>query len=221
MICGDNFTYLQTCHQFTARTRTFEATPLTWSSVDLRTSILENHQSSRSLDWASEFTAEERFLKLFEVHNFIVSRIRQISAVLNQEADLRYDIDSEIVSHNVKGSANHVKIRKHLHEHFLAPKQNIDPLIHSRTHSRIRQLQRFEGDSFLPNSPTLSRNRKVLSQRGHKSLAHGEPVHWSLRTGYHKYAVGDVLASSTDDWSEIYYLYTWVLKEPTTFVERV
>jgi hypothetical protein len=58
------------------------------------------------------------FLKISEVLNFTVSRIRQIPAVLKRKGDLRFDVISTIISHNVRVSGNHVKIAKHFHESF-------------------------------------------------------------------------------------------------------
>jgi hypothetical protein len=63
VIYGTNFTYLQACHQFTPRTRTFEATPLTESFLDLRLFIRDSRQPPRSPNQVSAFTAELRFLK--------------------------------------------------------------------------------------------------------------------------------------------------------------
>jgi hypothetical protein len=160
VICGANFTYLQDYHQFTPRTRTFEATPLTWSSFDLQTSIHKSRQSSRSLSRASEYIVEEMFLKISEVLNFTVSQIRQIPAVLKREADLRFDVNSTIVSHNVRGSANHVKIAKHFHESFsrLETEPRVfDLFTNTFTNSSVPT---FWGWNFLAEFPNTSHSGK-------------------------------------------------------------
>jgi hypothetical protein len=139
VICGANFTYLQAGHQFTPRTRTFEATPLTGSSLDLRPFIQENYQSPRSLNWVSAFTVEVNFFEISEVSISTIPRTRQVSTVLKQEADLRSNAHSTIVSHNLKVLVNHVKISKHFHKQLHITKQSNDLVAYFRTLSWIRQ----------------------------------------------------------------------------------
>jgi hypothetical protein len=139
VICGANFTYLQADHQFTPRTRTFEATPLTGSSLDLRPFTHENRQSPRSLNWVSAFTTEVNFFKISEVSISTIPRTCQVSVVLKQEADLRSSAHSAIVSHNLEGLVNHVKTLKHFHEQLHVTKHSNNPVTYFRTLSRIRQ----------------------------------------------------------------------------------
>jgi hypothetical protein len=130
VICRANFTYLQAGYQFTLRTRTFEASPLVESSLDLRLFIRKSRQSPRSSNRVSTFRAEVKFFNISEFSIAIISRTRHVPDVLKQETDLRSSAYSEIVSHNLRGLVNHAKIKKHLHEHFLVTNQTYNPMIH-------------------------------------------------------------------------------------------
>jgi hypothetical protein len=78
-----------------------------------------------------------------------------------QTADLRSKAGSAIISHDVRRSSNHVKLTEQLYERFLATKQILHLEAHSQFYSQIRQLRHFEGERFLPNSPT-----NVFEERG-------------------------------------------------------
>jgi hypothetical protein len=160
VICGTIFTYLQASHQFTPWTQTFEATPLTWSSLDLRPFIHENHQSLRSPNWVPESTTEVKSFKISEVSIFTILRTRQVSTVLKWVADLQSNAYSVIISHIIRGSANHVRNNKTPFQTFLRYGTDLWPSyssLNTFTNSpKFQSLRSSEGERFLPNSPTLA-----------------------------------------------------------------
>jgi hypothetical protein len=159
VICGANFTYLQVGHQFTLRTRTFEASPLTESSLDLRLFIRGSRQSPRSPNRVSAFTAEVKFFNISEVSIAIISRTYQVLFVLKQETDMWYSDHSAIVSHNLRGLMNHIKIMKHIHERFHVTKQTCDSVTHFRNSPKSRLSRSFKVKGFylFPTPTTLAR----------------------------------------------------------------
>jgi hypothetical protein len=80
------------------------------STFDSSFAIVVNHQDHRikflhsQLNWGS--------LKP------TIPRTCQVPIVLKQETDLRSSAHSTVVSRKLRGLVNHVKITKHLHEHF-------------------------------------------------------------------------------------------------------
>jgi hypothetical protein len=64
-----------------------------------------------------------RICEVPEVHQFMTSWIRQSLVVLKQIVDLRFKVNSAIISPDVRRSVNYVKSTVLLHEHFPATKQ--------------------------------------------------------------------------------------------------
>jgi hypothetical protein len=95
VICETYFTYLQTCHQFPLRTRTFDASRLTEFSLDLRLFIHESYKSLWFPDRGSKVWAEVKSFNpvISEAYAAIVSRFCDI---LRNPAALKTRSRSEI-----------------------------------------------------------------------------------------------------------------------------
>jgi hypothetical protein len=123
---------------------------LTESSRDLQPLIHESRQSLRSPNRVSAFTTEVNLFNISEVSIAIVSRIRYVHAVLKQQIDLRSSAHSAIVSHNLRGSVNHVRNNK-----TETDLRSSDSSPNIFTNSRKFHLFRSSvGERFLPKSPT-------------------------------------------------------------------
>jgi hypothetical protein len=132
------------------------------------------------LTYETSFTSELRLLKPPKVRKIMTSRIRQILVArssqvhdfLNSPDSSRPEIGKrpvilmpirQFISCLVSGSVK-LTVAKHLQERFPTTK---DLVTHSRRYSRIRQLWRFEGERFLPNSPTLAPRGRGLTPTIH------------------------------------------------------
>jgi hypothetical protein len=89
-------------------------------------------------------------LQFSEVSIAIVSRIRYIHAVLKQQIDLRSSAHSTIVSHNLRGSVNHVRNNKT--ETDLRSSDS-SPNIFTNS-PKFHLFRSSVGERFLPKSPT-------------------------------------------------------------------
>jgi hypothetical protein len=153
VICETYFTYLQTCHQFTLPTRTFDASHLTEFSLDLRLFIHESYQSLWFPDRGSKVWAEVKSFNpvISEAYAAIVSRLCDILRNPRCPENKKQVWDFVVIRWLFRPRsrvANHIKIMK--------GKSFVDSFLNTFANSlKSRFLRSFEAERFLPNSPRI------------------------------------------------------------------